>query len=48
MAIDKRDKSVAETCQAFTQEWLNVWGSKGSIFALGDASTVQQDGWEHS
>lgn len=26
-----------------TDEWLNVWGSKGSIFALGDASTVQQE-----
>ncbi|CAE7948171.1 NDB1 [Symbiodinium sp. KB8] len=26
-----------------TDEWLHVWGSLGSIFALGDASSVQQD-----
>jgi len=26
-----------------TDEWLNVWGSNGSIFAMGDASTVQQE-----
>mmetsp|Transcript_63113 Transcript_63113/g.148240 ORF Transcript_63113/g.148240 Transcript_63113/m.148240 type:complete len:700 (+) Transcript_63113:35-2134(+) len=26
-----------------TDEWLQVWGSGGSIFALGDASSVQQD-----